>query len=108
MDDAQLEIDKMVSSLGDKYTRYLPPSKYRSIVDAATGTLAGVGVEISSNKDTGKIFVSDTEPSSPASTGGIRKGDVFLEVDGTSFTDGKGTPDDVASKLRGPKGSKGE
>jgi len=106
MDDAQLEIDKMVSSLGDKYTRYLPPSKYRSIVDAATGTLAGVGVEISSNKDTGKIFVSDTEPSSPASTGGIRKGDVFLEVDGTSFTDGKGTPDDVASKLRGPKGSK--
>lgn len=65
-------------------------------------------MEISSEKETGKIFVSDTEPSSPASIGGIRKGDVFKEVDGSKFDDGKSTPDDVASKLRGPKGSKGE
>ena len=69
MGEAQAEIEKIVSSLGDKYTRYLTPAKYRSIVDAATGTLAGVGVEISSNKETGTIFVADTEPSSPASNG---------------------------------------
>lgn len=69
MAEAQNEIDRMVSSLGDKYTRYLPPAKYRSIVDSATGTLAGVGVEISLDKDTGRIYVSDTEPSSPASLG---------------------------------------
>ncbi len=69
MGEAQIEIEKIVGSLGDKYTRYLPPAKYRSIVDAATGTLAGVGVEISTDKDTGKIYVSDTEPSSPASNG---------------------------------------
>ena len=41
MEEARSAIDKMVSSLGDKYTRYLPPAKYRSIVDSATGTLAG-------------------------------------------------------------------
>lgn len=69
MAEAQNEIDHIVSSLGDKYTRYLPPAKYRSIVDSATGTLAGVGVEISMDKDTGRIYVSDTEPSSPASMG---------------------------------------
>jgi carboxyl-terminal processing protease len=69
MAEAQSEIDRIVSSLGDKYTRYLPPAKYRSIVDSATGTLAGVGVEISIDKDTGRIYVSDTEPSSPASMG---------------------------------------
>jgi carboxyl-terminal processing protease len=109
MGEAQAEIDKMVSTLGDKYTRYLPPSKYRSIVDSATGTLAGVGVEITSDKETGKILVADTEPSSPASRGGIRKGDVFIEVDGARFDDnGKSTPDDVASKLRGPEGSRGK
>jgi hypothetical protein len=109
MGEAQAEIDKMVSTLGDKYTRYLPPSKYRSIVDAATGTLAGVGVEITSDKETGKVLVADTEPSSPASRGGIRKGDVFIEVDGARFDDnGKSTPDDVASKLRGPEGSRGK
>mmetsp|Transcript_1903 Transcript_1903/g.2553 ORF Transcript_1903/g.2553 Transcript_1903/m.2553 type:complete len:497 (-) Transcript_1903:3211-4701(-) len=104
--EARDEIDKIVGSLGDKYTRYLPPAKYRSIVDAATGTLAGVGVEISSDKTTGKIFASDVEPSSPALNGGIKKGDIFLEVDGTRMDDGFATPDDVASKLRGPEGSR--
>lgn len=38
--------------------------------------------------------------------GGIQKGDIFIEVDGTRMDDGKSTPDDVASKLRGPEGSK--
>lgn len=99
-------IDKIVSSLGDKYTRYLPQSKYRSIVDAATGTLAGIGVEISMNKDTGIIYASDVEPTSPAMVGGIKRGDVFVEVDGTKMNDGTATPDDVASKLRGPERSR--
>lgn len=39
-------------------------------------------------------------------TGGIRKGDVFLMVDGMKMDDGTATPDDVASKLRGPEGSR--
>ena len=67
--EAREAIDQFVSTLGDKYTRYLSPAKYRSIVDAATGTLAGVGVEISVDKDTSKIYVSDVEPSSPALNG---------------------------------------
>lgn len=106
MQEARDEIEKIVGSLGDKYTRYLPPAKYRSIVDAATGTLAGVGVEISTNKETGFIYASDVEPSSPALNGGIRKGDIFVEVDGMRMDDGTATPDDVASKLRGPEGSR--
>ena len=40
MDEANAEIQKIVGSLGDKYTRYLPPAKYQSMVDSATGTLA--------------------------------------------------------------------
>ena len=105
MQQAQNAIDNMMSKLGDKYTRYLSPEKYQSIVDTATGTLAGVGVEISTNKE-GQIMASDVEANSPASNGGIQPGDVFVEVDGTRFDDGKSTPDDVAAKLRGPKGSK--
>ena len=71
MDEAQVEIERLVGTLGDKYTRYLPPAKYRSIVDSATGTLAGVGVEISFSldKESGRIIVADTEPTSPASIG---------------------------------------
>merc|ERR1712129_512755 len=66
MEEARQGIDSIVGSLGDKYTRYLPPAKHRSIVDAATGTLAGVGCEISTNKDTNRIYASDIEPTSPA------------------------------------------
>mmetsp|Transcript_13147 Transcript_13147/g.18605 ORF Transcript_13147/g.18605 Transcript_13147/m.18605 type:complete len:498 (+) Transcript_13147:124-1617(+) len=105
MDQARDAIDKIVSSLGDKYTRYLPPAKYQSIVDSATGTLFGVGVEIATNKD-GMVLASDVEANSPASKGGILPGDIFVEVDGTRFDDGKSTPDDVAVRVRGPEGSK--
>jgi carboxyl-terminal processing protease len=81
MDDARTAIDSMISTLGDKYTRYLPPAKYQSIVDSATGTLAGVGIEISTNKE-GRVMASDVEDTGPAKKGGIQPNDVFVEVDG--------------------------
>ena len=106
MFDAQQAIDRMVSTLGDKYTRYLSPAKYQSLVDSATGSFAGVGVEIgTTSPENGRPMVSDLEEKSPASNAGLKPGDVFVEVDGTKF-DTKSTPDDVAIKLRGPKGSK--
>ena len=104
--DAQEAISEMVSSLGDPYTKYLSPQKYQSIVDTATGTLAGVGIEISTNAQ-GNVIASDVEANSPAALAGIQPNDVFVEVDGTRFdNDGSATPDDVAVQLRGPKGSK--
>lgn len=104
MDEARSSIDTLVSSLGDKYTRYLSPAKYQSIVDSATGTLAGVGVEISANKQ-GNIIAADVEMKSPAASAGIKPNDVFVEVNGVQF-DTAATPDDVATNLRGPVGSK--
>jgi carboxyl-terminal processing protease len=104
MNEAQDAIAQMLGTLGDKYTRYLPPAKYQSLVDSATGTLAGVGVEIATNKD-GRIMASDVEPNSPAVAAGILPKDVFVEVNGARF-DATSTPDDVALNLRGPVGSK--
>ena len=104
MDEARAAIDQMTSTLGDKYTRYLPPAKYQSIIDSATGTLAGVGVEIATDKQ-GHVIASDIEENSPARKAGIQINDVFLEVDGQKF-DSQSTPDDVAVRLRGPEGSR--
>jgi len=108
MDDASSTIDSMVASLGDKYTRYLPPAKYRSIVDSATGTLAGIGVELSYADPIkmDRVIAADIEPNSPASNGGLQPKDIFLEVNGVRMDDGKTTPDDVASQLRGREGTK--
>jgi carboxyl-terminal processing protease len=101
----------MLGSLGDKYTRYLPPAKYDSMVNAATGNLVGVGVELASTTTSTttaqRIVVADVEPNGPADKGGLRPGDVFLEVDGTKFDYNNAiTPDDVANVVRGPLGSK--
>ncbi len=104
MDDAHDAVANMMSKLGDKYTRYLTPAKYQSMVDSATGTLAGIGVEIATNKDQLAI-VSDVEPDSPAQKAGLLPKDVFLEGGGAKF-DASSTPDDVATQLRGPVGSK--
>lgn len=105
MEQAQQAMEQMIGTLGDKYTRYLSPSKYQSIVDSATGTLAGVGVEIATDEQ-GYVIASDVEENSPAKTAGIRPGDKFLAVDGVEFADQTATPDDVAVRVRGPVGSR--
>jgi carboxyl-terminal processing protease len=51
-------------------------------------------------------LIHHSKLNSQHATGGIRKGDTFLEVDGVKFNDGKSTPDDVAARLRGPIESK--
>ena len=106
MDEARRELDRILSSLGDRYTRYLPPAKYESIVNAATGNVYGVGVELAQDKEKMRVIASDVEPSGPAAKGGLKPKDVFIEVDGVRFDDGKATPDDVAVVVRGPEGSK--
>ncbi len=106
MDEARTEVEKLLNSLGDRYTRYLPPAKYESIVNAATGNLFGVGVELAMNNDNSRVIVSDVEPNGPAARGGLQAKDVFIEVDGVKLDDGKSTPDDVALVVRGPEGSK--
>mmetsp|Transcript_11583 Transcript_11583/g.20857 ORF Transcript_11583/g.20857 Transcript_11583/m.20857 type:complete len:492 (-) Transcript_11583:188-1663(-) len=106
MDEARSEVEKLLGSLGDRYTRYLTPAKYDSIVNAATGNVYGVGVELAQNKEAMRVIASDVEPNGPAAKGGLKPKDVFMEVDGVRFDDGKATPDDVAVVVRGPEGSK--
>ena len=106
MDEAQVEVGTMLSSLGDRYTRYLTPAKYDSIVNAATGNVFGVDVELAQSKDGVRVIASDVEPNGPAAKGGLKPNDVFVEVDGVRFDGGKATPDDVAVVVRGPEGSK--
>lgn len=109
INEAREAIATMMSSLGDKYTRYLPPDKYQSIVDSATGTLAGIGVEIGTAPATntganGRVQANDVEEKSPAQIAGIQPLDIFLQVDGINVE--QSTPDEVAQLVRGPIGTK--
>ena len=46
----------MLTQLGDKYTRFLPPAAYKALFNSAAGELTGVGLELL-GKDDGKIQV---------------------------------------------------
>ena len=106
--DVYESIKSMLSPLGDPYTRFLPPSQYQSLFSTATGSVAGIGVSLSSSVDTktgnNLVEISDTEEVGPARESGIQIGDKLLEVDGKNAIGM--TPDDVAVILRGPANTK--
>jgi carboxyl-terminal processing protease len=97
-------ISKMLSKLGDKYTRFLPPAAYNALFNSAAGELTGVGLELL-GKDNGDVQVSNIADGSPAAfLGSVLPGDIIMNVDGSS-TIGL-SPEEVASLIRGKEGTK--
>lgn len=50
-------IKDMLSKLGDKYTRYLPPSQYEALMGSAQGQLIGIGVELGTREGECRLSV---------------------------------------------------
>ena len=73
----------MLQSLGDPYTRYLPPSAYTQLRNAEAGTYAGVGLGLL--RERRGLRVTASIPGLPGREAGIRPGDVITTIDGTSL-----------------------
>ena len=100
-------INKMLSYLGDPFTRYLPPAKFETITNYATGkATAGVGVQLLEDPRTKNVRVMAVSKGSPAESSGIEIDDAILGIDGESV-EGM-TSDYVASKCRGNPGERVE
>ncbi|CAM9269424.1 unnamed protein product [Chrysoparadoxa australica] len=95
-------IKDMLKQLGDRYTRYLSPEKYATIVQSASGELAGIGVTISTEGN--QPVVIEVEPNTPASEVGLQPGDAFIAISGQEVAGYE--PDECAALLRGPAGTK--
>jgi carboxyl-terminal processing protease len=73
----------IVRALHDPYTRYLPPSDYRQLRSAESGTYSGVGLALQRARR--GLLVTASIPGLPGRAAGIRPGDVITTIDGTSL-----------------------
>ncbi len=97
-------IDEMVGSLGDPYTRFLPPEQYRSLRTNTAGELTGVGLQIAKEEESGALRVIAPIEGSPAEAAGMQPKDTILKINGLP-TD-RFTLDEAASRMRGTLGTK--
>lgn len=99
--DAFVAIDTMIQSLGDRYTRFLPPEEFKEETDSIKATLCGIGVQIGERD--GRLVVIAPIEDTPAAKAGMKANDVILKIDGKS-TQGM-TVKSGADLIKGDKGS---
>ncbi len=110
-DDTKLTygaIEGMLKTLGDPYTRFMPPDTYKNFRTESEGSFEGIGAVLGvSNKDKPEEsypLVLKPFEGGPAQKAGLKMNDIILKVDGKP-TKGK-VLDEVVRWIRGPRGSK--
>lgn len=101
-------ISGMVSSLGDPYTVFLPPTENKETKDDLRGDFEGVGIQIGYNKDQ-RLSVISPMSGTPAEKAGIKPGDLIVKIvdkkqNIDKDTNGISLPEAVRL-IRGPRGS---
>jgi len=104
MDDAYETIRGMLKLLDDPYTRFLSPAQLESLTSAATGELAGVGVQLYPARVDGELKILNPIEGGPAARSGVRKGDIITDIDGESLD--TLSPDEAAARIRGSPGTR--
>lgn len=79
-------IDGMYTYLNDEYSIYIDKDSSESLEQRLDGEYSGVGIEISANKDNGKIIISNVFCDSPAMEAGLKIGDELIALDGVSLS----------------------
>ena len=75
-------IGGMYSYLNDEYSIYMDKNTTESLEQRLDGEYTGVGIEIITNKDDGKIIINKVFSNSPASEAGLKVGDQLIALDG--------------------------
>lgn len=94
-------IKGLVNALDDPYTIYLTPEETEEYKKSRSGDFEGIGVSLS--YDGQNTFVETVFEGFPAENAGVMVGDIIIEVDGEDMN--KKTPEIVATKIRGEKGT---
>lgn len=70
--------------LNDPYANYYSVEELKSVKESNQGGYFGVGTLLGQDTESGEISVKEVYEDSPAEKGGLKAGDLLLEVDGTS------------------------
>jgi len=104
VDAAYGEIDTMLASTGDPYTRFVKPSDFKDFRLKSDGELQGVGLLIASDPSSGRLVVLSPIQGSPAEKAGILPGDEISEINGRP-TKGRINGEMASAILRGRHGT---
>jgi carboxyl-terminal processing protease len=98
-------ITGMLSAVGDPFTYYLEPRTAAREQQDRSGSFEGIGAVLTPfNRQTGKgVEVLNVYRDGPAWNAGVRRGDIFMEVDGVDVSDF--TTTEVVDLVRGPRGT---
>ena len=88
---------------GDKYARYYTASAYTDLLNAQSGKLMGIGVELAIDQS-GYAKVIKVYDESPAKEAGIQVGNYITAVDGTDVKS-MSSVDAIQTRLRGESGT---
>jgi carboxyl-terminal processing protease len=87
----------------DDYSGFLTADRLSDLYSNIDGEFVGLGVEMKEEKDLGMLLVN-VLPESPASIGGLRKGDRITWIDGRDIR--SASIDEAAALMRGQTGSR--
>lgn len=100
-DDAYVAIETMLSSLNDRYTRFLTPEEFADEGNSIRATLFGIGIQIGVRDD--QIVVIAPIEDTPAERAGLKAQDLIVQINGES-TKGMSVKE-AADRIRGEKGT---
>lgn len=73
----------MVSGLGDRWSYYITPDGYQSLVDRRANRYVGIGVTVDYSDERG-LLIRAVNEGSPAAQAGLAAGELIVAVDGQS------------------------
>lgn len=104
----------MLSSLGDRFTRFMTPEEYLDFKQKNEGEFTGIGARIDLKDDyqgspaarplnASRPYIVEAMANSPAQRGGLQAGDVILEINGRSTANK--SADAVVIDIKGVRGT---
>ncbi|MBR0485013.1 MAG: S41 family peptidase [Oscillospiraceae bacterium] len=91
-----------VAGLGDRYSSYMTPEEYASLMTKEAGKTIGIGVTVVQNAE-GYPEIIEVQENSPAEKAGLHPEDVILAVEGEDVLTAGYT--ESISKVRGEEGT---